>query len=238
MFDERLEHDEKIRTLRANLIRVMQQHPRTKEEDRNDIAKLNRIVDSLEKVAKMLCGESDKTRPLAEIVVSKIVEMAAPSFGGGPDVARLFNEFLSARTALASFNADPHVFICHSSDDKGFARKLAGDLVNHGYRVWFDDWEIMVGDSLYDKIQTAVKSSTWFIIVLSPSSVNSNWCKRELHNALVEEDDKGRVFVLPVLCRDCEIPGFLKEKHWADCQGDQYATGVEKIVRRLRFSPS
>jgi TIR domain len=211
--EEKSENDEKIRLLRKNLIYDMQSCAHLKEEDGNDVAKLNRIVDGLEKVATMVGIENSKTKPLAESVVLNMIDMAGSASGGGPDVANLFKEFLGERIALASFDADPHVFICHSSDDKDFARKLATDLVTEGYRVWFDEWEIMVGDSLYEKIQAALKSSNWFIVVLSPSSVNSNWCKRELHNALIEEDSKSRVFVLPVICKDCEIPGFLKEKH-------------------------
>jgi TIR domain len=129
---------------------------------------------------------------------------------------------------------DKHdVFICYSWADKPFVRRLANDISKNGFKVWFDEFELLPGDSLYEKIQSGIKNSAWFLIVLSPDSVQSKWCKRELHNAMEEEFARNHVYVVPVLCRMCEIPGFLKEKLWADCSGENYQPGLLQILRRL-----
>jgi hypothetical protein len=60
---------------------------------------------------------------------------------------------------------------------------------------------MLPGDSLYDKIQHGIRTSAWFVVVLSPDSVGSKWCRRELHNALEEEFERGRVYVVPALYR-------------------------------------
>ena len=122
------------------------------------------------------------------------------------------------------------VFICHSSVDKEFARRLSSDLKSNGIKVWFDEFEMFPGDSLYEKIQSVIRSSAWFVIVLSPDSVSSKWCKRELHNAMEEENQRDRLFVVPVLHRDCEIPGFLKETVWADCRATEYKNGLARLM--------
>ena len=124
-------------------------------------------------------------------------------------------------------------FICHSSNDKRFARRMANDLMSHGFKVWLDEFEMLPGDSLYEKIQNGIRTSGWFVIVLSPNSVKSKWCKRELYNALEEEFERNRVYVVPVLYKECSIPGFLKEKLWADFQGKKYKTGFNQLLKRF-----
>ena len=37
------------------------------------------------------------------------------------------------------------IFLCHSSQDKFFVRKLAEALRNEGVRVWLDEAEIKIG---------------------------------------------------------------------------------------------
>jgi len=125
------------------------------------------------------------------------------------------------------------VFICHSSVDKPFVRRLAWDLTHEGYSVWLDEFMMFPGDSLYEKIQAGIRDSIWFIVVLSPDSVASQWCKRELHGALEVEFDRRDVYVVPVMYRKCEVPLFLREKVWANCVGRKYAAGLKQILQRL-----
>ena len=148
-------------------------------------------------------------------------------------IVDLVFEYLEKRAQFEGEKLSPDVFLCHSTKDHEFVKKLASDLSHKGYLVWYSEWEMKLGDSLYAKIQAAIQSSYWFLIVLSPEAVESTWCKRELHNALEQENTQKRVFVLPVLHRDCEIPGFLREKLYADCRGEHYQNGLKLIVSRL-----
>jgi esterase/lipase superfamily enzyme len=45
----------------------------------------------------------------------------------------------------------PLVFICHSSKDKVFVKKLAADLRKQEIDVWLDEWNMNVGDSIHKK---------------------------------------------------------------------------------------
>ena len=56
---------------------------------------------------------------------------------------------------------------------------------------------------------------------------------RELHNAMEEEFERNDVYVVPVLYQSCDVPGFLKEKVWADCRGRKYRKSVQALVRRF-----
>ncbi len=124
------------------------------------------------------------------------------------------------------------VFICHSSKDKPFVRRLARDLKASGVQVWFDEWSLSVGDSLSEKIQDGIQKSSWLLVVLSKSSIRSGWVKRELNSGLALELEKKGVFVLPVLKENCQIPLFLKDKVYADFR-KPYRIGFETLLRRL-----
>ena len=44
-------------------------------------------------------------------------------------------------------------FLSHASADKDrFVRHFAEELTARGLRVWFDEWALLPGDSLVDKI--------------------------------------------------------------------------------------
>ncbi len=45
----------------------------------------------------------------------------------------------------------PAVFLAHSFEDHQKVGKIAYDLRKRGIEVWFDEWELKVGDSLHDK---------------------------------------------------------------------------------------
>jgi hypothetical protein len=61
------------------------------------------------------------------------------------------------------------VFLSHNWADKDFVRRLAGDLVAAGARVWIDEAEIKVGDSLIEKIRAGIDSMDYVAAILSPN---------------------------------------------------------------------
>ena len=91
------------------------------------------------------------------------------------------------------------VFICHSSQDHEFVIKLAEKLKNDSVDVWIDDWEIQIGDSITEKINEGLEDSSFFIIVFSENSINSQWVKRELNATLMTQITKRDIKILPVL---------------------------------------
>lgn len=124
------------------------------------------------------------------------------------------------------------VFLSHSSQDNEFVRKLAEDLKSQGIQVWFDEWEIKVGDSLNNKIAEGITSSGWLVIILSQNSVKSAWVKKELNAALESELKREQVFILPAIIEDCEIPLFLQDKKFADFRYDYYK-GLDELLQPI-----
>lgn len=124
------------------------------------------------------------------------------------------------------------LFVSYSHKDKDFVDKLALILVDKRIKVFVDRWEMNLGDSITTKIQDAISEASYLMIVLSQSSVASDWCKREITSALMLELERKRVVLLPVLIEDCEIPLFLRDKYYADFR-NSFDKGLETVLESL-----
>ena len=104
----------------------------------------------------------------------------------------------------------PKVFLSHASEDKErFVMKFAKKLRLGGIDVWVDEWEMLPGDSLVQKIfDEGIKQAEAFIVVLSSISVKKRWVKEELDAGLVKKINTGTKLI-PVIIDDCNIPTAL-----------------------------
>jgi tetratricopeptide (TPR) repeat protein len=82
--------------------------------------------------------------------------------------------------------------------------------------VWLDEAEIGIGDSLVKKISEGIEQVDYVAAVISNGSVKSEWVQKELSWAMTKEIEGQRVVVLPVVIERCELPGYLKDKLFAD----------------------
>jgi Domain of unknown function (DUF1883)/TIR domain len=90
------------------------------------------------------------------------------------------------------------VFIAHANEDKeAIARPLAHSLRQRGLDVWFDEFELRVGDSLRRKIDSGIARSRFGIVVLSHPFFAKGWSQYEL-DGLVTMEVTGRQVTLPL----------------------------------------
>ena len=139
------------------------------------------------------------------------------------------------REQLTALETTPgkNIFISYSHHDRGFVKRLAHNLKAVGLTVWWDEWEIKVGDSIIQKISEGINQSAYLAVVLSPHSVQSNWVQRELGSALMRQLSANRdITVLPLLISACEIPELLLEIKRADFRQD-YQAGFEQLLDAL-----
>ena len=84
------------------------------------------------------------------------------------------------------------VFLSHASEDKeDVARPLALLLHERGLRVWFDEFELKIGDNLVAKLNAGISGSRFGILVLSKDFFGKDWTNYELdalENLAVTED--------------------------------------------------
>lgn len=113
---------------------------------------------------------------------------------------------------VPSLNRKPHVFLSHSSVDKEFVRKLAYDLEVCEIDVWFDEWEIEPGDSIYKLISSGISNSHYVALIISESFLKSKWVSEEVESAFARQMRQQKKVIIPILIEDVTPPPLIEDK--------------------------
>jgi WD40 repeat protein len=126
----------------------------------------------------------------------------------------------------------PDVFISYSRRDLDFVRKLCGALVARGKDAWVDWEDIPPTAEWLEEVFQAIESSDNFLFVITPDSLTSEVCARELAHAL-----ERRKRLVPVLRRPADgrpVPEALAARNWTFVrEEDDFAASVETLVTAL-----
>jgi hypothetical protein len=142
---------------------------------------------------------------------------------------------LNNRMFSAQFENGPRgakIFISHSSTDKQFVRGLAVDLSAMGHQPWLDEWEILAGESVAERVGAGIESADLMVVVLSQHAIASKWVENEWQAKYWTEVSERRVAVIPVLLDDCEIPTLLRAKKYVDFRND-YTSALELLAKSI-----
>ena len=137
-------------------------------------------------------------RVIPQAALSPLPEYSPPSISNlvRPASHNTPSDFLASIDAASSDYYD--VFISHAAEDKkAVARPLATCLVSRGLRVWYDEFELQIGDSVRRKIDQGLARSRFGVIVISPSFFAKNWPQYEL-DGLVTREMTGEQVILPL----------------------------------------
>ncbi|HEX4963425.1 MAG TPA: CHAT domain-containing protein, partial [Thermoanaerobaculia bacterium] len=107
------------------------------------------------------------------------------------------------------------LFISHASADDKFVTELRKALEALNLSVWVDSRNLAAGSKLAPEFEAAIEKARQFLVVISPSTVNSPWVRREIKKALgVEQARKAEGYrVIPLLLQGI-TPGALET--WFD----------------------
>lgn len=158
-----------ITTKTAQLYNYQQQlsKEQAREQDRL-LASLRRQNEEAQRRHETLLLQSSRAAPMAETDETEI-----------PDVA---------------YDA----FISHASEDKDdLVRPLAQKLQEAGFSIWYDEFQLKVGDSLRRSIDKGLANSRFGIVVLSPDFFAKNWPQYELDGLVAREMNGGKI-ILPL----------------------------------------
>ncbi len=90
------------------------------------------------------------------------------------------------------------VFVAHASEDKeAIVRPLAHALRADGLVVWYDEFELKMGDSLRRKIDHGLAKSRVGLVVLSQAFIGKGWTNYELDGIVTRAVD-GQQILLPI----------------------------------------
>lgn len=118
-------------------------------------------------------------RPLSSVPSLYLGREEAPGYNG--DIQREYD-----------------VFISHASEDKEcVARPLAVALRERGLSVWYDEFELKIGDSLRRKIDLGLAKSNFGVVIISRHFIKKGWPNYEL-DGLITRSISGEQVLLPI----------------------------------------
>jgi len=126
------------------------------------------------------------------------------------------------------------VFVSHASEDKeSIARPLAEALRHCGLTVWFDEYELELGDSLRRTIDGGLRNSRVGVVILSPHFFEKEWPQREL-DGLTARRNAGEPHVILPIWHGVELDDVLAySPPLADVVAARSADGVDSIAAAI-----
>ena len=178
------------------------------------------------------------------------------AFLRGAGVPENFIEYMGSLTgkALEFYSC----FISYSTKDQEFADRLYADLQNKGVRCWFAPHDLLPGEKLHEQIDDAIRMHERLLLILSTSSMNSEWVKTEIRKARKREGTERKRVLFPVrlvsfeTIRDwelfdadegkdlaVEIREYYMPPDFSDWKNhDSYAQGFQNLLRGLKTKGS
>lgn len=120
-------------------------------------------------------------------------------------------------------------FISYSRADSEFVIRFVKDLKRMGFEIWLDQIDIPKGSRWDDEIEKALDASTAFIVILSPTSMDSQNVKDEVAYAL-----DARKPILPLVLKPCNPPFRLRRFQFVDFTSRPYEDSLKDVEDWLR----
>lgn len=139
-------------------------------------------------------GLRGTTRSSIRMMPSALPEMRQPSLSTVPSLVQNREKPLEFENEVREYD----VFISHASEDKDeVVRPLALALISEGLKVWYDEFEMKIGDSLRRKIDMGLANSRFGIVVLSKDFIRKGWTNYELDGIITKSVTNEQV-MLPI----------------------------------------
>jgi len=142
-----------------------------------------------------LQGLRGTVKSSVQVLPSALPQYTEPALSTVPSLVRK-DENIPSNLDHSSKSYD--VFISHASEDKDeVVRPLALALQAEGLSVWYDEFEMKIGDSLRRKIDKGLASSRFGIVVLSKDFIKKGWTNYEL-DGIITKVVTGEQILLPI----------------------------------------
>jgi HEAT repeat protein len=122
----------------------------------------------------------------------------------------------------------PRVFISHATQDRELVeREIVQVLRDHGIDTWYAVKDVPTAADWERTIRAGLESCDWFLVVVTPRSVASEWVRSEVHWAI--DNRWGRIVV--VVAEDCDWRSL--HLRIAQIQYLSFAIGSRQFRKRL-----
>jgi len=144
------------------------------------------------------------------------------------------------------------VFLCHNAADKDWVHKLAEQIESETFdgrangrplRVFFDEWDIDVGQNVLLRINRGLTASRYVAIIISPEMLASPWAGLEWTHVVADDPTNRKGRIVPLFLRDysealkqnAELPAPFKALNWIDFRRlAEFKHSCLKLIRKIR----
>ena len=148
------------------------------------------------------------------------------------------------------------VFLCHNGADKDWVRKLAEQIESETFdgnpsgrplKVWFDEWDINVGENFIRRINQGLSMARYVAVVISPEFLRADWPTLEWTHVVCDDPTNKKGRIIPLFLRDyssalnetADLPAPFKSLNWIDFRKPlQFKRSYLKLIRRIRDLPA
>ena len=123
------------------------------------------------------------------------------------------------------------IFVSYASEDRGIAQPIADKLIENGITVWFDQYELKLGDNLRERIEKGLKNSRYGVTILSHNFFKKEWPQKELDGLFSLEGDTKKI--LPVWYKLSKEAIASYSPIIASRLGISFSEGVNIVVQKI-----
>lgn len=143
-------------------------------------------------------GLRGTTRSSVRVIPSSALRPLPPLQANRSQLQDIVSNFAEFGTHRDDTAGEYDVFVSHATEDKdSVVRPLAHALQERGLTVWYDEFELRIGDSLRQKIDAGIARSRFGIVVLSTAFFAKSWPQYEL-DGIVTMAVSGKQGLLPL----------------------------------------
>lgn len=135
-----------------------------------------------------------------------------------------------------NFGKEKQIFISYSSNDEQDVEKLLPYINAMGLPIWFDKYNIDIGQSIVEKVQDGVEDSYAVLFWITDNFLKSKWCKHEMNafiRRMIEED----ALIISVLEKNISadrLPVFLKNLKYVRKESENFEDIAQKLLPVLK----
>jgi WD40 repeat protein len=126
-----------------------------------------------------------------------------------------------------------HIFISYSRKDLEIAEKIIAALEKSNFKIWIDRKDIPKGEELTKEIYLGIERADAFLFLVSPDSVQSDWCNKEIDYAV-----KSSKRILPLIIRETigkSVHTAISNRNWFFCRDgyDDFNSVIDEICKTI-----
>ncbi|MGH9970766.1 MAG: toll/interleukin-1 receptor domain-containing protein [Pyrinomonadaceae bacterium] len=138
------------------------------------------------------------------------------------------------------------VFLSYSREDRPFAERLRNFLINNDYNVWIET-ALVPGSNWQQEIVRAIDEAVergFVLVLLSPSSVRSQWVKYEIEYSLNKASKATHgANIIPIMIEDPQLThGAMSQAlqlllpgiQWFDFSKGSFDANMENLISHMK----